>query len=351
VSEDVFFNPKMKCLRDISVAFIRATAVGKPSLLDSTSATGIRGIRYSKEAGISNLTLLDVNKKAATNTRKNLKANKVKAKILNVDLQDFVRGYEKKFNVIDLDPFGSPAPYIHDLLKISEDGTVLMITATDTAVLCGAHSAACVKQYGSLPLHNELCKEVGIRILISYLIRKSAEFNFGVTVMLSISDMHYMRVFIRLDKGAKKAYESMISTGFGSYCNKCSSFDFAAGITPKLKAKCKNCGYGMQQFGPLFLGKLNDKTLLKKMLDVGLEDELSEKTVRLLYEEYETPFFYSLPKITRHLGISSVPYETVCKKLGEKGYAYSHTLFDINGLKTNAPVDKLSKAVSESKVK
>jgi tRNA (guanine26-N2/guanine27-N2)-dimethyltransferase len=341
----------MKGLRDISIAFIRALALNKPALLDSTSATGIRGIRYSKESGISNLTLLDVNKKAATNTRKNLKTNKVKAKILNVDLQDFVRGYEKKFNIIDLDPFGSPTPYIHDLLKISEDGTILMITATDTAVLCGAHSAACVKQYGSLPLHNELCKEVGIRILISYLIRKSAEFNFGITVMLSISDMHYMRVFIRLDKGAKKAYDSMVSTGFGSYCNKCSAFSFAAGIAPKLEAKCNNCGYGMQQFGPVFLGKLNDKVLLKKILDIGLGDEQSEKTVKLLYDEYETPFFYSLPKITRHLGISSVPYESVCKKLYEKGYTCSHTLFDINGLKTNAPIDKLSKAVAESKVK
>lgn len=339
----------MKYLRDISINFIKALNLKNPSLLDSTSATGIRGIRYVKEAKVSDITFLDVNKTAATNTKKNLKSNKIKAKILNRDLQDFAIMHNDKFDIIDLDPFGTPAPYIYDLLKISRDGTVLMVTATDTAVLCGAHSSACVKQYGSLPLHNELCKEVGLRILINYLIRKSAEYNFGIDAMLSISDMHYMRVFIRLEKGAKKAYDSMMETGFGSYCNKCSSFGFATGISPKLKPKCTNCGYGMQQFGPLFLGKLNDKLLLKKILDIGFEDPQSKKIVSLLRDEYETPFFYSLSRMTRHLGISSVPYESVCKKLGEDGYAYSHTLFDNNGLKTNAPLKRVLAAVRAAK--
>lgn len=341
----------MQYLRDISINFIKALGLKKPLLLDSTSATGIRGIRYAKEAGISDITFLDVNKTSAANTKKNLKSNKVKARILNQDLQDFAIAHEGKFDIIDLDPFGTPAPYIYDLLKISKDGTILMITATDTAVLCGAHSSACVKQYGSQPLHNELCKEVGLRILINYIIRKSAEYNFGTNVMLSISDMHYMRVFIKLEKGARNAYDSMMSTGFGSYCNKCSSFDFAMGITPKLKPRCKNCGYGMQQFGPVFLGRLNDKPILKKMIKIGLEDPQSKKTLNLLHDEYETPFFYSLSKITRHIGISSVPHESVCKRLGENGYACSKTIFDGNGLKTNAPIGEVLAAVKAAKAR
>ncbi len=341
----------MRSLRDISIAFVNSLGLVKPSLLDSTCATGIRGIRYAKEAGAGEVVLLDVNKKAAANARANIKTNKVRAKVLNADLQRFVIGCEKKFEIIDLDPFGSPAPYIHDLLKVSKDGTVLMITATDTAVLCGAHSSACIKQYGSVPLHNELCKEAGIRILLNYIIRNSAEFNFGVRTLASLSDMHYMRVFVKLEKGAKKAYDSMVSTGFGSYCNRCSSFGFASGITPKLKPECKNCGYGMQQFGPIFLGSLNDKPLLRKMLDAVLGNPQNEKIIRLLHDEYETPFFYSLPKITRHLGISSVPHESVCKKLAADGYSCSHTAFDINGLKTNAPIEKVFAAVKAAKVK
>jgi len=351
VGDGVFFNPRMKQLRDISIAFLRSLELEKPSLLDSTSATGIRGIRYAKEAGISRITSLDVNGKAAAIAKKNLKANKVKATTLNMDLQDFAISSEEKFDVIDLDPFGSPAPYIYDLLKVSKDGTILMITATDTAVLCGAHSSACVKQYGSLPLHNELCKEVGLRILISYVIRKAGEFNFGVRVLLSISDMHYMRIFIKLEKGAEKAYESMMQTGFGSYCPTCSSFDYATGITPRLAESCKNCRGKMKQFGPLFLNKLNDKSILKKMLEAGVGDAQAERTVRTLYEELDIPFFYSLPRTTRIIGISSVPYEAVSEKLKSKGYACTHTLFDKNAIKTDAPANKVIAAVKAAKAR
>ena len=51
VNEGVFYNPKMKKLRDISVAFLIAVGAGGMHVLDSTSATGIRGIRYAQEAG------------------------------------------------------------------------------------------------------------------------------------------------------------------------------------------------------------------------------------------------------------------------------------------------------------
>ena len=351
ISKGVFFNPNMKQLRDISVAFIRAMKLEKPSLLDCTSATGIRGIRYAKEAGVSDITLLDINKKAAENTRKNIKANKIKAKVLNADLQDFAIRHEGKFDLIDLDPFGTPAPYLYDVLKVSRDGTILMVTATDTAVLCGAHTAACVKQYGSMPLHNHLCKEVGIRILINHIIRKAAEFNYGVEVLVSISDMHYMRVFVRLGRGAKKAYESMMQSGFGTYCPSCSSFGYASGIAPKVKGKCGACGGNTQQFGPLFLGRLNDKSVLSSMLEAGVEYGIAEKTLKTLYGEYETPFFYFLPKITRLLKTSSVSFASVCDNLAKKGYECSHTLFDKEGIKTNAPAEEVTDTVKVSKAK
>ncbi len=340
----------MKYLRDISVAFIRSVKLENPALLDSTSATGIRGIRYIKEAGVKEAVLLDVNKKAAGNSKKNLKANKIKAEVLNADLQDFAIRHEGKFDIIDLDPFGSPAPYIYDLLKLSKDGTMLMITATDTAVLCGAHTSACVKQYGAMPLHNHLCKEVGLRILINYIIRKSAEYNFGVKVMVSISDMHYMRVFLKLEKGAKKAYDSVMQSGFGGYCPSCSSFAYAYGIVPMLHERCVECGGKMQCFGPLFLGRLNEKPLLRRML-AQLDDKNSKKIVKLLIDEYETPFFYFMPKITRILGTSSVSYDLVSESLKEKGHQCTRTLFDPDGIKTDADARTVTAAVKAAKAR
>lgn len=349
VAEGVFFNPKMKCLRDISVAFLNAIGSKGNSLIDCTSATGIRGIRYFKEAGISGLTLLDTNEKAAKNTLKNLKKNRIKAVSLNIDLEKFAAGSEQKFNIIDLDPFGSPAPYIRDILKISEDGTIVMLTATDTAVLCGAHSKACVKQYASAPMHNHLCKEAGIRILISYFMRKASEFNFGTELLISISDMHYMRLFLRLRKGAQKAYDSMMQTGFGAYCNSCFSFSCMPGIAPAISSVCHACGSKTKLFGPIFLGKLNDKALAGKMLKEMDESGCGYKTISAVCKELDTPFFYHLPTLTRKLKTSSVPFHKVSEILEEKGFICTRTAFNESGIKTDAPIAELLSAISKAK--
>ena len=338
----------MECLRNISVAFLNAIDTNKNLLLDSTAATGVRGIRYAKEAHIRNPVLIDINSNAARNAKSNAKRNKVRAKVLNTSLQDFANASREKFDILDLDPFGSPAPYIYDALKLSKDGTILMVTATDTAVLCGAHSSACVKQYGSLPLHNHLCKEVGTRILISHIIRKAAEFNFGAEVLMGISDMHYMRVFLKLKAGAKQAYESIIDNGFGSYCDKCTAFSYSKGIAPRLSGLCNNCGSKTRAFGPIFLGALNDKFLVKKILGQELGKE-GEKLMKAIQEEYETPFFYSMPKLTRKIGTSSVPYAPIFKEISSKGYSITRTEFDKDSVKTDAPLGELIRAIKHAK--
>ncbi len=197
--KEAFYNPKMTELRDISVAFLKVISTKDKKVLDSTAATGIRAIRYALEAGAKDVVLLDINKSAAALAKKNVKLNRLKFDVLNKSIQDFANSSREKFGMIDHDPFGSPAPSLFDLMKISWDGTALMITATDTAVLCGAHQGACLKIYGAKPLHNEMCKEVGIRILLNYTARIASQFNFGVIPLLSISDMHYMRIFVRLE--------------------------------------------------------------------------------------------------------------------------------------------------------
>ena len=349
VDEGVFYNPKMKCLRDISVAFLNAFGEKGDSLIDCTSATGIRGIRYSKEAGISDLTFLDTNEKAAENTAKNLKKNKINAVSLNIDLEKFASESVRKFSIIDLDPFGSPAPYIRDILKLSEDGTIVMLTATDTAVLCGAHAKACVKQYAAAPMHNHLCKEAGIRILISHFIRKASEFNFGTELMISISDMHYMRLFLRLRKGAQKAYDSMMQNGFGAYCHSCSSFAYMPGIAPTIGSICHVCGSKMKLFGPIFLGKLADKALAGKMLKETDESGCAYKTINAICVELDTPFFYHLPTLTRKLKTSSVPFHKISEVLEEKGFICTRTAFNESGIKTDAPLEEILSAISKVK--
>ena len=42
--------------------------------------------------------------------------------------------------VVDLDPYGSPAMFLDAAVQCVTDGGLLCVTATDLAVLCGNHS-------------------------------------------------------------------------------------------------------------------------------------------------------------------------------------------------------------------
>ena len=64
-------------------------------------------------------------------------------------------------------------------MKITNDGARLMVTATDVAVLCGADSKACMRLYDSKPIHNELCHESGMRVMIGYIARMLANSDLG----------------------------------------------------------------------------------------------------------------------------------------------------------------------------
>lgn len=345
-SDGTFYNPNMRGLRDISVLFLKAVGKRRYSLLDATSATGIRGIRYALEASAGKTTYLDMNKKAYSDTKLNVKRNKLKGTILNQDIQEFANSSEESFDVIDLDPFGSVAPYVYDLMKVAKDGTILMATATDAAVLCGAHYSACLKIYASQPLNNELCQEVGTRILINFIARIAAQLNFGIEVKLAISNLHYMRVFLVLRHGAENAVESIKQTGFGAFCSKCRAFYSSKGLAPKLNGKCANCGAETIPFGPIWLGNIYDHALLRKMkmlMPKGMEKNAA-KLLRTVDLELDTPFFYSIPKLTRYLGISSVPRKRVLDKLGKK-YEVSETHFDPDGIKTDAPIKKILESV------
>ncbi len=345
VSKGVFYNPKMGKLRDISVTFLRSLKLKNPKLLDATAATGIRGIRYAMEAGAGDVTMLDINAAAYRNARSNAKANRVKARVIGESLQEFSGSSREAFDVIDLDPFGSPAPMVHDALKLSKDGTLLMITATDTATLCGAESSACLRIYGSQPIHNELCHEAAVRILLGFIAREAGQFNFGIVPLLSIADMHYIRVFVALRHGAKEAAGSVGTSGFLSHCSSCRSFACSRGVTANTPTRCQECGKEMQTFGPMWMGALKDKGLVTKMRRLSRSyAKESQQLIAKLDDELDLPFFYSIPKATSKMRIGSVPLDSVMKELGRRN-AVSRTQFDKDSVKTSADVKKVTAAV------
>lgn len=73
----------------------------------------------------------------------------------------------KRFTVIDIDPYGSPAAFLDSAVQAVDDDGLLCVTCTDMAGLCGNHGEASFAKYGAMPLKSKCCHEMVILLLCS----------------------------------------------------------------------------------------------------------------------------------------------------------------------------------------
>ena len=341
VPKGVFYNPEMELCRSLCSLAI-GSLPGKLSVIDAMCASGARGLRYKKENGnVSPLTLVDLSRKAVACAKKNARANKVKCKCVYEDAA--LHLYKNEYDFVELDPFGSPAPFLHDALRSFRTNKFgyLSVTATDMAVLCGAHHAACLKNYGVAPLNNEFCHENAVRILAAKVILTAAPFNLSATPIFSLSHLHYVKIIFELRQGAEGAVEAVKQTGFISYCEKCCYREAAR--LPR-EQECPACGSRMVHGGPLYLGKLWGGTLLERMLKLNALRKYAKKKEmeRLLFTMLSESAigsigYYDLHKLAKKMKQPISRIDDAIEGLRKAGFSASRTHFCPTAVRTDAP--------------
>ncbi|MEM4389986.1 MAG: methyltransferase domain-containing protein [Candidatus Micrarchaeia archaeon] len=277
LGEGVFFNPAMELCRDVCSLAV-GTLEGRLELLDGLCATGVRGIRYALENdNVQSVHFVDTSVQAIALARKNARANNLKRASFAVsDFNRFI--FSRSFDFVELDPFGSPIPFLYHALRSfrTRKTGFLSVTATDTAVLCGAEFAACIKHYGARPLHNELCHEAGARILLGKIARTASEFNLGITPLFTLSRQHFIKVLVRLEQGAEAAVDSAKSAlGFFFYCPKCLHYESAR---RPLAPACPACNNPTREWsGPLWIGELHDRQTLERMRELNRQRDYARR--------------------------------------------------------------------------
>jgi len=350
----IFYNPEMEFCRDVSSLAV-GTIEGKLNLLDAMCASGIRGIRYAKEnENIASVQFLDGSPEACALARKNVKSNKLKkAKVVEEEVNHYLFNTKSDFDLIELDPFGTPAPFLHAACYAlrNKPRAYLSITATDTAVLCGAHAQACLKNYQAHPIDNEFCHELAARILLGKLARTASDFNFGISPLFTLSKLHYIKLFVQLDAGAARAVNSMQALGYISHCAKCLNREWRAPMPAHLA--CPLCKTQYEHAGPLWLGDLHDSAFLKKMASLNTSrkysdgPEIAKMLSAMAGEVGMPPYFYNIHSLCKIHGIGAVPpMDTVLKRLADGGHRASRTHFSPVGIKTDAPYKEITKAIA-----
>lgn len=350
----VFYNPIMALNRDISILIARYSFNNSYSVIDPFTGTGVRGIRYFLEGGnIDFLVLSDINPMAVKLANLNLKLNNVNSALLiRGNIHNVLNEVGSKFDLIDIDPFGSPAPYFEASVLFLERRGVLCATATDMPPLVGIKAYACIRKYGCKPIRTIFPYELAVRIVLGSLCIAASRHERSVEPLFSLGVDHYVRIWIRLNRGKEKIKKALREIGYLCYCNSCFNWIYSKDWTVP-DVKCEKCGGKMKVSGPLWLGKLWNEKICRKIDENSLEDLAMPKRVEklvdiILMEMNGPPFYYDIPKICDKLNVRSPPLRLILNELKERGYFASRTHFDLNAVRTNADISELESLIHDA---
>ena len=352
----VFYNPHMELNRDISILALQTFQKQEDrniKICDLFGGSGIRGVRYKNEIdGVGHVFINDISETANEYERHNVELNNLKdIEIFQHDASMFLRMHRGEFDVIDIDPFGTPSPFLDSVGYCSRRNSLLCVTATDTSALCGTYKEPCIRKYNAKPYKSEYCHETGIRILAGFVALTLAKYSKSIEVKLSHSTEHYMRLYIEVKKGSKKSDECLKNIGYISHCKHCLYREENKGLATSTPNICPECGEKLIQAGPLWLGEIQNEEFISKMIVESENKKLNTKedVLKLLEScriEAKSPAtFYDVHKICKILKISSPKLDLVFGNLEKEGFEAVKTHFNPLGIKTNAPLKKIKEII------
>jgi len=353
----VFYNPVMELNRDLAVLAVQTyqrTVAHEITICEALAGCGVMGVRFGAEIeGVKGVIMSDINERAAELSRENVRLNGLVEKVwVEHDDANFVLSAHnapyRRFDVVNIDPFGSPVPYVDSAIRALRNNGLLALTATDMAPLCGVHPKACTRKYGGRPLRTEYCHELAVRLLIGSLATAAARHDMGIAVAFSHSSNHYVRSYARVQYGAKKADESVSNMGYVLHCYDCLHRETRKKAFADVDSgKCPECSSRLSFAGPLWLGEIVDGQFVGNM-----EEEASKHALRfgrkiahmmaLMRNESNAPVsYYSIDRLCSKLHLPVPPVKLVVDSLKNEGFTACLTHFDPNAVKSDVPAMRI----------
>ena len=327
---EIFYNPAMALSRDLNVALLRHLGC-RGRGLDGMAGCGVRGLRLAVEASLA-MEFCDRNPAAAGLTRANCAAANIAAAVHHDDVRALL--HRHVYHYVDLDPFGTPAPFLAAAVAGLRGGGLLAVTATDTAVLCGAKPRVCRRRYGATPLRGIAAKEAGLRILIGAVVRHAAAADRGTEVALAYAEGHHLRAYLRLPRGAQRGDAALARLGW---------------LAPTMEVLT---GLAPDAAGPLWLGPLGDAAAVPPTPPSGADERDARRLTRLLdtlREELPGPPGLHDPNLlAREAGAATPRRDRLIATLRGRGFFASASHFDPVAVRTDAPHAARLAAVRES---
>jgi tRNA (guanine26-N2/guanine27-N2)-dimethyltransferase len=356
VSSDapVFYNPHMELNRDLSILAIQTfqkQEAREIDICDLFGGSGIRGIRYKNEIdGVGNVSINDISELANYYERHNIELNGLEdIEVHQHEASMFLRMKRGEFDVIDIDPFGTPSPFLDSAGACARRNSLLCVTATDTSALCGTYKEPCIRKYNAKPYKSEYCHENGIRILAGFVALTLSKYSKYIEVKMSHSTEHYMRLYLKIKKGSTKCDASLKNMGYVSHCKHCLHRQTSKGIASSLEDVCPVCGEKLIHAGPMWLGDIQDGEFIKEMIGetehkkINSEKEALKLLNSCLLEANAPATFFDVHAICRSLKVSAPKLDLIFDELENRGFIAVKTHYNPLGIKTDANIKDIQK--------
>lgn len=330
-----FYNPGMRINRDLSVLLVATESARKGRELDVAdvlAGTGARSLRLAHEVDGSIIVHAndgDPTAIAAMEEGRSLNAvPRDRLKIRHGNAHVFLA--ERRFDVIDVDPFGSSSPFLDAAVRACRHDGLVCLTFTDTGALSGTYPKACRRRYGAEPLHPpEWRTEVGLRILQAAVIRAAGRIDRLASPVFSVAKSHWMRVVMRITDDKSGADRASKDIGF--------------------VAEHPDTGQAVRVdagAGPVWWGPLHDPETVQAMQSQceahALDDATRQLMDQLVAEGDAAPYWLHVPHLHRRLGGDGMPRrEHLLRALQEAGSNTAPTHMDVQGIRADADATTL----------
>ncbi|RLU19894.1 hypothetical protein DMN91_008453 [Ooceraea biroi] len=380
----VFYNPVQEFNRDLSVAVLtiftrdrwneilqrdrerlkeddeNSTLSQKGiTILEALSATGLRSIRYAKEVeGVRQIVANDISATAVDSIRQNVLHNGVDNLVIPHHEDATLLMYQRRrdrFDAVDLDPYGSPSKYLDGAVQCVSDGGILLVTATDMAILAGNFPETCRCKYGALSIKAKCCHEVALRILLYCIMSHAERYGRYIVPLLSVSADFYIRVFVQIFTSSKKCKENSSKIGMLYQCVGCESMihqplmikdcnRYKLPSAPMTDRLCKHCQHAQHVAGPIWLGPLHEHGFVSRLLgnlssmELGTSKRI-EGVLTMIHEELDVPLYYNVDRLMSIVKCHVPSMLLFRSALLNAGYKVSYSHASKLSIKTNAPND------------
>lgn len=394
-----FFNPAAKLSRDISSLVYRSfislndslCTAGPVTFADPFSGIGARSVRVAVEVpAVDKVFLNDINPVAISAAKKAAEINGVEERCVfsQSDVYMFLNDRRsshkrERYAIVDLDPFGSPSPYMDSLLRAVTDGGLISVTATDNPVLYGKYPKVCFRKYYGRPINCTYSNEIAIRILTSFISLVAGRMEISIKPIFAHSDRHYSRVYAKVHVSSNEANQLTDNLGYVTHCFGCGDRKKYSFLFPPVT--CKICEKKLCVVGPLWIKSLFDRPMISHMLNwadnsngnhpvhilpvssmqhgsthsgttrlPSLDPTISNAMPyrnyhsaisRLLERAYleldELPYYYTVDEIGSLLKTSPRPMEEILDAIAKEGFQISRTSFRPTGFKTSANLEEI----------